>query len=83
MVLTGTDLVIMVLLCVLVITALALYFLKDLIHAVVVFGLYSITMSVVWSLLNAPDIAITEAAAGIGTTVLMMVVISRTNRKEE
>jgi uncharacterized MnhB-related membrane protein len=33
--------------------------------------------------MNTPDIAITEAAAGIAMTVLMMVVISRTSRKED
>jgi uncharacterized MnhB-related membrane protein len=33
--------------------------------------------------MNTPDIAITEAAAGIGMTVLMMVAIFRTSRREE
>ena len=39
-------------------------------------------MALVWLLMNT-DLAITEAAAGICTTVLMMVVVFRTSRKEE
>ena len=71
------------LLIILVVAALAMYFLKNLMHAVIVFGAYSVTMVVVWLTMNTPDLAITEAAAGICTTVLMMVVIMRTdpNRK--
>ncbi len=51
-------------------------------HAVIVFGAYSVTMALIWLMMNTPDLAITEAAAGICTTVLMMVVIMRTSRKE-
>ncbi|MDD4519014.1 MAG: DUF4040 domain-containing protein [Limnochordia bacterium] len=40
-------------------------------------------MAVVWLLMNAPDLGITEAAAGIGTTALTMAVLSRTSRKDE
>lgn len=73
----------LVLLLILVATALAMYFIKDLLHAVIVFGAYSVTMALVWLQMNSPDLAITEAAAGIGMTVLMMAVIFRTTRREE
>ena len=73
----------MVLLLTLVVAALAMYFIKDLLHAVIVYGAYSLIVALVWLLMNTPDLAITEAAAGICTTVLMMVVIFRTTRKEE
>jgi uncharacterized MnhB-related membrane protein len=73
----------MVLLLTLVVAALAMYFIKDLLHAVIVYGAYSLIIALVWLLMNTPDLAITEAAAGICTTVLMMVVIFRTTRKEE
>lgn len=73
----------MVLMLILVATALAMYFIKDLLHAVIVFGAYSVTMALVWLQMNSPDLAITEAAAGIGMTVLMMAVIFRTTRREE
>ncbi|NLN64565.1 MAG: DUF4040 domain-containing protein [Clostridiaceae bacterium] len=79
----AADYEIMVLLLILVVASLAMYFIKDLMHAVIVFGAYSLMMALVWLLMNTPDLAITEAAAGICTTVLMMVVVFRTSRKEE
>ncbi|HHT48036.1 MAG TPA: DUF4040 domain-containing protein [Firmicutes bacterium] len=80
---TALDYWNLVLLLILVVTALAMYFIKDLLHAVIVFGAYSLTMALIWLQMNSPDLAITEAAAGIGMTVLMMAVIFRTSRKEE
>jgi uncharacterized MnhB-related membrane protein len=78
----ASDYWIIVLLLILVAAALAMYFIKNLMHAVIVFGAYSVTMALIWLMMNTPDLAITEAAAGICTTVLMMVVIMRTSRKE-
>ena len=72
---TATDYWIMVLLLILMAASLAMYFIKDLIHAVIVYGAYSLTMALIWLQMNTPDLAITEAAAGICMTVLMMVVI--------
>lgn len=80
---TAADYWIMVLLSTLVVASLAMYFIKDLLHAVIVYGAYSLIMVLVWLQMNTPDLAVTEAAAGICTTVLMMVVIYRTSRKEE
>ncbi len=77
------DYWIMALSAILMAASLAMYFIKDLVHAVIVYGAYTVTMAVVWLLMNTPDLAITEAAAGICTTVLMMVAIFRTSRKEE
>ena len=79
----AADYEIMVLLLILVVASLAMYYIKDMMHAVIVFGAYSLMMALVWLLMNTPDLAITEAAAGICTTVLMMVVVFRTSRKEE
>ena len=79
----AVDYWIMVLLSILVVASLAMYFIKDLVHAAIIFGAYSLTMGLIWLQMNSPDLAITEAAAGIATTILMMVVIFRTNRKEE
>lgn len=78
-----TDYWIMVLLFILVVTSLSMYFIKNLLHAVIVYGAYGLTMAIIWLLMNAPDLAITEAAAGICTTVLMIMVVYRTSRKEE
>lgn len=77
------DYWIMLLLSMLVVSSLAMYFIKDLLHAVIVFGAYTLIMSLIWLQMNSPDLAITEAAAGICMTILMMVAIFRTNRKEE
>lgn len=81
--LTGADYGTMALLFMLIVASLAMYFIRDLIHAVIVYGAYTLVMALIWLQMNTPDLAITEAAAGIGMTVLMMVVISRTSRKEE
>ncbi len=57
---------------------------KDLIAATIVWGAYSLTMALLWQQLNAPDVAITEAAIGAGvTTLLLFATISRTRRQEE
>jgi uncharacterized MnhB-related membrane protein len=81
--LTAVDYGTMVMLLILVAASLAMCFIKDLVHAVIVYGAYSLIMALVWLQMNTPDIAITEAAAGIGMTVLMMVAIFRTSRREE
>ncbi len=57
---------------------------KDLIGAVVLFSAYSLAMSILWLILNTPDVAITEAAIGAGvTSILFFAVISKTKRYEE
>jgi uncharacterized MnhB-related membrane protein len=57
--------------------------LKDLLYSVIVLTGASITLAVVFYMLQAPDIAITQAAVGAGlTTVLFVIAISRTRRKE-
>ncbi|HOB35574.1 MAG: DUF4040 domain-containing protein [Firmicutes bacterium] len=57
---------------------------RDLLSAAVIFAAYSLVMAIIWQQLKAPDLAITEAAIGAGvTTVLLLVVISKTGRHEE
>lgn len=79
----AADYWIMFLLLILIITSLAMYFIKDLLHAVIVYGAYTLIMALIWLQMNTPDLAITEAAAGICMTVLMMIVVFRTSRREE
>ncbi len=56
---------------------------KDLLSATIIFSAYSLIMAILWMLLSAPDIAITEAAIGSGiTTILFIVAISKTRRME-
>ena len=45
---------------------------KDLLTSIIIFMAQSIAMSIVWILLEAPDLAITEAAVGAGITTLLM-----------
>lgn len=67
----------------LVVCAVIVARIKDLLSAVVIFAAYSLIMAIIWQQLEAPDLAITEAAMGAGvTTLLMLVVISKTRRHE-
>jgi energy-converting hydrogenase B subunit D len=67
----------------LIVAAIAVERTKDLLGAVIIFTAYSLVMALLWLLLRAPDVAMTEAAIGAGiTTILFVVVISRTRRME-
>ena len=49
-------------------------------RAVIIYMAYSIIMSVVWLLLESPDLAITEAAVGAGITgILFFLTLRRIN----
>ena len=57
--------------------------LKDLLYAVIVLAGAGVVLAVVFYILQAPDIAITQAAVGAGVaTVLYVIAISRTKREE-
>ena len=65
-------------------TALLAVFTRDLLAAVIIFSAYSLIMALMWQRLQAPDLALTEAAVGAGvTTVLFLVTIFKTRRREE
>jgi len=66
-----------ILLALLVITAVAVLFIKESVTSVVVFMSYSSIMAIVWVLLEAPDLAITEAAVGAGITSVLFFVTLR------
>ena len=63
-----------ILLFFLVVCAVAVSFTKNLLTAVLVFMSYSLIMSIVWILLESPDLAITEAAVGAGVTSILFFV---------
>lgn len=65
------------LLVLLIICALGASFSERLLTSVVIFMSYSIIMSVVWVLLCAPDLAITEAAVGAGVSGLLFLITLR------
>lgn len=71
------------LLALLITCALCVVRTKNLLAAAIIFSAYSLLMCLVWMHRGAPDVALTEAAVGAGvTTVLFLVAISRTTRRE-
>jgi len=73
-----------VLLLLLVSIALAVARTKDLLAATIIFSAYSLVMCLLWQHRGSPDVAMTEAAVGAGiTTVLFLVAISKTVRREK
>ena len=50
---------------------------KRLLVSVVIFMGYSLVMSLIWVLLESPDLAITEAAVGAGVTSILFFVTLR------
>ncbi len=74
----------LLLLAFLIACAIAVIRTKDLLGATVIFSAYSLIMCLIWLHRGAPDVAMTEAAVGAGvTTVLFMVAIGRTARREK
>ena len=68
------DVLSIILLIFIISCALAVAFTKDLLTAVVVFMSQSLAMSIIWILLESPDLAITEAAVGAGIDTLLLLV---------
>lgn len=60
-----------ILLFFLVFCAIAVSFSRNLLNAIIIFMSYSLIMSIIWILLESPDLAITEAAVGAGVTSLL------------
>jgi len=58
--------------------ALATCLSRNLLTSVVIFMAYSLLMSILWILLQSPDLAITEAAVGAGvTSVLFFITLKK------
>lgn len=68
----------LILLTFLVVCAIAVCFSKNLLTSIVIFMSYSVIMSIIWIILESPDLAITEAAVGAGiTSVLFFVTLKK------
>lgn len=68
----------------LVACAIAVSFSKKLLNSILIFMSYSLMMSVIWILLESPDLAITEAAVGAGvTSLLFFVTLKKIHAMEE
>lgn len=67
-----------ILLFFLVVCAVSVTLSKRLLNSILIFMSYSLVMSIVWILLESPDLAITEAAVGAGvTSVLFFVTLKK------
>lgn len=70
----------LILLTGLVICAVATAIVKKPMQCVIIYMAYSVIMSVIWILLQSPDLAITEAAVGTGITgILFFLTLRRLN----
>jgi len=68
------DLLLLITLIFLVVCAVATCLTRNLLSSVIIFMAYSVLMSIVWMLLQSPDLAITEAAVGAGVTSILFFV---------
>lgn len=58
----------------LIFCAVAVSFSKNILNSILIFMSFSLIMSVIWILLEAPDLAVTEAAVGAGVTSILFFV---------
>lgn len=67
-----------ILLIFLIVCAVAVSMTKSLLSSIIIFMSYSLAMAIIWITLEAPDLAITEAAVGAGvTSVLFFVALKK------
>ena len=62
----------------LIVCSVAVSFTKNLFNAMLIYMSFSLVMSIVWVILESPDLAITEAAVGAGiTSVLFFITLKK------
>lgn len=68
----------------LVVCAISVSFSKKLLNSILIFMSYSLVMSIIWVILESPDLAITEAAVGAGvTSILFFVTLKKIHALDE
>ena len=73
-----------ILLSFLIVCALSVSLSKNLLVSLIIFMSYSLVMSVLWIILQSPDLAITEAAVGAGvTSILFFVTLKKIGEMKE
>ena len=70
-----------ILLFLLLVCAVSVNLTKKLLPAVIIFMSYSIIMSIIWALMESPDLAVTEAAVGAGVTSILFFLTLKKFRK--
>ncbi len=80
----------LILLGFLVVCAISVSLSKNLLNSILIYMSYSLIASVIWILLESPDLAITEAAVGAGITSVLFFItlkkihaIMKTDEREE
>ena len=64
--------------------ALSIFWIKDLLAAAIAFGAFSFLLALEFHVLQAPDVAIAEAAIGAGiSTAILIIAIKGTKRQED
>lgn len=58
---------------ILIMIALGVTFSKKILTNIIIFTVYSLLMSLLWLLMEAPDLALTEAAVGAGATTAIFI----------
>jgi uncharacterized MnhB-related membrane protein len=61
----------------LIVCAVAANFTKKLLPTIIIYAAFGTMLSVIWLLLNAPDLAITEAAVGVGIDSILFLLALR------
>lgn len=78
------HLIIMLLLNLLVIITLGIIYLKDLLSAIILLGIYSLVAAAIFLVMDAVDVAFTEAAVGAGiSTILLLGTLSFTQKEQK
>ena len=73
-----------ILLLMVVITGFATCVSRNLMTSVIIFMAFSVIMSIIWAMLEAPDLAITEAAVGAGiSSILLFITLMRIKAKKD
>ena len=68
----------------LVVCAISVSLSRKLLNSILIYMSYSLVVSVIWILLESPDLAITEAAVGAGiTSVLFFVTLKKIHTIQE
>ena len=77
------SIIFIILSIVIVLAALISLFYRDLLASVISYSVFGLVMTVLFFLLDAPDVAIAEAAIGAALTVCIFVIAIRMTRRRE
>ncbi len=68
------KIVIMILLALMIVCAISVSLTKSLMNSIVIYMAFSMILSLIWFILEAPDLGITEAAVGAGIDSILLFV---------